>query len=130
LAQIREAIEKLGRYPADRYGLRLEDWGNSLPHLRSSWGPRGGGKHGRYALERIGEATEEERAEVYKGYEGKAAARTCATMTLSQWPVWRYTFRYSWQLDSMIRLLETGVEPTGTVTVKRGQPAVIEEDNA
>ena len=124
MAQIREAIEKLGRYPADRYGLRLEDWGNS------SCGPRGGGKHGRYALERIGEATEEERAEVYKGYEGKAGARAGAAMTLSSWPVWRYTFRYSWQLDSMIRMLETGVEPAGTVTCWRGQPAVIEEDNA
>lgn len=118
LAQIREAIEKLGRYPADRHGLRLEDWGGPTRRIA------------RYALERIGEPTEEERAKVYKHYEGKEAARTCAAMTLSQWPVWRYTFRYSWELDSMIRLLETGVEPAGTVIVKRGQPAVIEEDNA
>jgi len=119
LKQVEAAVERLNAMYADGRDFELS--------LERKPGPIGARPW--FVLTRLRKPTDEERAQVFKEYEGEMGARTCAAATLARGiGVWAFYPKLVWQLDSLVRMLEGGVEPGDWVEYKRDKPAHTGED--
>jgi len=116
--QLRTAIERLGTYPEDENGLifrRLKDGEDEDGN--------------KYLIERHADAPDD----VVKDYRRRVTAgdmsRVVAAMTLADYCSWCYELPALWQVDSIVRMVEEGIEPRrgSELKVLKGLPAVILE---
>ena len=115
--QLRRAIERVGSYPNDPNGyalIRMKPPRDSIV----------GGK--KYYLERYKATPEDEKEkfrELYRESDDTFAIDNAFGAALGC--AWTMGFAPLWQLDSFIRMIESGQEPRlgGTYLMTKGQPA-------
>ena len=113
--QLRQAIERIGKYPEESSGYTLMKMNPQRDTIV-------GGK--KYYLERY-KATKGEKETIRKLCRESEFPVIDNAFAAALAPAWKMGFKSLWQADSFIRMIESGQEPKlgGVYVMAKGQPA-------